>query len=374
MISSSDIQRLLQYTSNGREILSLFLDMSVTSDNRRTYQLFLNKEKARFTELESDRDRHHRMPLGEAFARVEQWLQTGFDPLNKGVALFTEVGGDWFEAFQLPIPIRNRIDLADHPVIGPLSEVLRQHPRYGIIFVDRERLRLISSQMNVIGEDYRVEPDALPIPHDVQAGGYSHKDYQKRKAEEARHFAKDFVEEIGRFDQRVRPDLYILLGTVENTRHFRDLLPKDVTDRLIHTDAAPAAQKALEIMRHLQPIFEDYARRNEAAALNLLQDRVREAHFATIGLHDTLVNLQEGKVDRLVVARDLESDGVQCTQCGFLLANDDSACPYCGGPLRNGVDLVESMIRIAAHQDVVIDFVAADTMRDLDGVGALLKY
>jgi peptide subunit release factor 1 (eRF1) len=374
MISLSDIQRLLQYTANGRDILSLFLDMSVASDNKRTYQVFLNKEKSRFIELDSDREKHHREPLGEAFARVERWLQAGFDPHHKGVALFTEIGGDWFEVFQLPIPVRNRLEIADHPVIGPLSEVLHHHPRYGIIIVDREHLRLISSQMNVIGEDYRIEPDALPIPHDVQAGGYSHKDYQKRKAEEARHFAKDFVEEIGRFDQRARPDLYVLLGTVENTSHFRDLLPKEVTDRLIHVDATPVAHSAPEIMRHLQPIFEDYARRNEAAALNLLQDRVRQSHYATTGLQETLVNLQEGKVARLVVARDFETEGVQCTQCGFYLANGDGACPYCGGPLRNGVDLIESMIRIAANQDVEIDFVAADTMRDLDGIGALLKF
>jgi peptide subunit release factor 1 (eRF1) len=374
MISANDIQRLLQYDSNGRNILSLFLDMSVASDNKRTYQVFLNKEKSRFSELESDRDRHHREPLGEAFARVERWLETGFDPTSKGVALFADIGGDWFEAFQLPIPVRNRLEIADQPVIGPLSEVLHQHPRYGIIIVDREHLRLIASQMNVIGEDYRMDPDALPIPHDVQAGGYSHKDYQKRKAEEARHFAKDFADEITRFDQRLRPDLYVLLGTVENTSHFREFLPKEITDRLLHVDATPVAHGAVEIMRHLQPIFEDHARRNEAAALNLLQDRARQAHFATVGLQETLVNLQEGKVERLFVARDFTTEGVQCTQCGFYLANGDGACPYCGGALRNGVDLVESMIRMAANQDVEIDFVAADNMRGLEGIGALLKF
>ena len=172
----------------------------------------------------------------------------------------------------------------------------------------------------------------------------------------------------------MRPDHYVLLGTVENTSHFREFLPKEISDRLIHVDATPVAQSAAEIMRHLQPVFEDYARRNEAAALNLLQDRARQSHYATVGLRETLVNLQEGKVERLVVARDFTTEGVQCTQCGFYLANGDGACPYCGGPLRNGVDLIESMIRIAANQDVEIDFVAADTMRGLNGIGALLKY
>ncbi|HEX2167852.1 MAG TPA: hypothetical protein VHG09_11525, partial [Longimicrobiales bacterium] len=118
----------------------------------------------------------------------------------------------------------------------------------------------------------------------------------------------------------------------------------------------------------------DLARRSEADALNLVQDRVRQSHYATAGLHETLVQLQEGKVERLVVARDLEKDGVQCTQCGFYLVQRDGACPYCGGTLRDGVDLVESMIRMAANQEVGVDFVAGDTMRELKGVAALLKF
>jgi peptide subunit release factor 1 (eRF1) len=121
-------------------------------------------------------------------------------------------------------------------------------------------------------------------------------------------------------------------------------------------------------------MFENHKQRNEADALNLLQDRVRQSHLATSGLHDTLVHLQEGKVERLVVARDFAKEGVQCTQCGFYLSNRNGTCPYCGGTLREGVDLVESIIRMATNQDVEVDFVAADTMRDMNGIGALLKF
>ncbi|MGH7448436.1 MAG: hypothetical protein ACRELT_12790, partial [Longimicrobiales bacterium] len=255
-----------------------------------------------------------------------------------------------------------------------LSEVVNAHPRCGIIIVDREHLRLLSVHMGILGEDYRVEPDAIDTPHDVHAGGYSHKDYQKRKAEETRHFFKEFCDEVERFDQRLRPDAYVLLGTTENTQHFRDFLPKQVTDRILNSAHAPLGAPAAEITRQVQIMLDDLARQSEAAALNLVQDRVRQSHFATSGLHDTLVQLQEGKVERLVVARDLEKDGVQCTQCGFYLVQRDGACPYCGGSLRDGVDLVESMIRMAANQDVGVDFVAADTLRDLKGVAALLKF
>jgi peptide subunit release factor 1 (eRF1) len=160
----------------------------------------------------------------------------------------------------------------------------------------------------------------------------------------------------------------------ENARHFRECLPKQVTERILHTAHASLGAPAADIVRQVQTILSERALRSEADALNLVQDRVRQAHYATSGLHDTLVQLQEGKVERLVVARDLEKDGVQCTQCGFYLVRRDGACPYCGGTLRDGVDLVESMIRIAANQDVNVDFVAPDSMRDLKGVAALLKF
>jgi peptide subunit release factor 1 (eRF1) len=374
MMTTNDIQRLIQRDVNGREVLSLFLDMSVTSDNKRTHHIFLSKEKAAFAELQSDRERHHREPLGEVFARIDRWIEENFDPTNKGVAIYAEVAGDWFEAFQFPAPLANRLALQPEPLIGPLTQLVHTHPRYGVIIVDREHLRLVSIHMGVLGEDYTLAPDAIPAPHDVQAGGYSHKDFQKRKAEETRHFYRDFADEIARFDTRAGIDRFVLLGTTENAKNFREFLPPQIDDRVVHVAHAPPAASGPELVRYLQPVFDELAERGQAEALDLLQERVRESHFATSGIHETLVQLQEGKVERLVVARDLEKQGVQCTKCGFYLAQREGNCPYCGGALRAGVDLVESMIRMAATQSARVDFVAGDEIRDLKGVGALLKF
>src|SRR5690606_2824874 len=97
MISRHDIQRLLHQEREG-PVLSVFLDMSVDSDNKRTYDVFLQKRKGEFAELDSDREGHHREALGEAFARVEAWLENEFDDSKKGVALYTGIGPDWLEA------------------------------------------------------------------------------------------------------------------------------------------------------------------------------------------------------------------------------------------------------------------------------------
>ena len=101
---------------------------------------------------------------------------------------------------------------------------------------------------------------------------------------------------------------------------------------------------------------------------------MRQEHLATSGWHQTLVELQEGKVDQLFIARNEEKEGVQCTQCSFFLVQRDGACPYCGGSLKDGVDLVESAVRMASGQDVRLAFIAPDIMNEVDGVGALLKF
>jgi peptide subunit release factor 1 (eRF1) len=374
MITTSDIQRLIQKEARGGEILSLYLDMSVNSDNKRTHQIFLSKQRASFAELQSDRERHHREPLGALLARIDQWIEEEFDPMNRGVAIFAEIGDDWFEAYQFPTPLANRLEILPQAVIGPLTQLVSSHPNYTMVLVDREHLRLVSAHMGKVGEEHEVAPDAIPTPHDVQAGGYSHKDYQKRKAEETRHFFKQFADEVARFGQRTGADHYVLLGTTENTKHFSEFLTKELANRVVHMGPAPSAASAPELVRHLQPIIDELALRDQAEAIDLVRERVRQAHFATAGVQDTLVQLQEGKVQRLMVSSDLERDGVQCTQCNFYLVRRDGACPYCGGVLRDGVDLVESMIRMAATQSAQVDIVPADNMRDLNGVGALLKF
>jgi peptide subunit release factor 1 (eRF1) len=374
MISKPDLERLLQRPQGRGEVLSLFLDMSVSHENKRTYQVFLNQQRARFAELASERDNHHREPIGAALARVDEWIANEYDESNKGVALFVEIGGEWMEAIQLPIPIRSRMIIAERAAVGPLAEVLGDARRYGVILVDREHLRLFSVYLGsvVADEDVRTEP--YPTSHSVKAGGFAAKDHQKRKAEEARQFFRDFAGHLEKFQHRNPSDRWILLGTDENRGAFREFMPHAIVEKVVHEGTAMMEITNPHLVDLVKPFIEEDAVRERAEAVDLVLERVRNRHFAIAGIGDTLEQLQEGKVERLVVARTLEEQGAQCTQCNFYLVSRDGGCPYCGGSLRNGVDLVESMLRMAAEQQVAIEFADAGPLRELHGVGALLRF
>jgi peptide subunit release factor 1 (eRF1) len=374
MISKQDLELILARDGGDHPIFSLFLDMSVNSDNKRTHQVFLNQRRAQFDELDSDRENHHREAVGEAFARVQQWLRDEYREENRGVVIYTELGGDWFQAFQFPVPVSNRLIINDRPAIGALAQVIESYHHTGVILLDREHVRILSVYLGTLMDEIEVRGDPIPTKNDVQAGGYSQPRFQRRKLEEMRQFFREFAKEVEEFDRRYQPDDLVILGTEENLGRFREFLSDRVLQKVVHTGAMQVDETSSEVLSRLAPHLELHRQRESQEVLELVRDRVRQDYLATAGFHSTLTALQEGKVDTLVIGQEGELDGARCTQCGFVFAGEMTTCPYDGAPTENGVDVVEEAIRMAQVQSADIQFVSPAEVRDLRGVGALLRF
>ena len=374
MISRADLERLMNRQNGEHPILSVFLDMSVNSDNKRTYQIFLNRKRSQYDELQSDRPGHHNEALGEAFAKVDRWLAEEFNEENRGVVLYVEVGGDWMEALQFPVPVHNRFVVSERPVIAPLAEVLKSYHHHGVVLLDREHVRILSVYLGTLLDEIAVAGDPLPAAHDVQAGGYSQSRYQRRKLEEMRHFFRDFAKVVDDFVNRYHPDDLVILGTDENVARFREFLPERLDRMVVHTGAMAVDQPASQILAEISPHLDAERERASMEVLDQVRDRVSQDYLATAGFQSTLTALQEGKVDTLIIAQDQDREGARCTQCGFLFAREMETCPYDGAVTTTGIDVVEEAIRMAATQGAEVEFVAANAVQDLRGVGALLRF
>lgn len=373
MITAPDIQRLLQRETQGRPIVSVFLNLSVNSENKRTHGIFLSRQRTHFEHpaLETNGKRR---TLEATLDRVERWIANEFEESNRGAALYLELGGDLIAALQLPEPVENRITIDDVPAVMPLVEVMERESPHVVAMVDREHLRLLAVAFGRVLDEVSLDPEPLPVAHDVQAGGYSQKNYQQRKAEEAKHFLKDFAEELGRFVERHEPRGLVLLGTDENVAHFTDRLPPQLAEQVVQTGHVPGGGANPEVLDRLSDFFEQSARDRVAEALRELSGRVEQNHYAVSGVQPTLDQLRQGNVETLVVQKGLERTGAQCTQCGVHLDRKAESCPYCGGATRGGIDLVETMVRQAAAQDARILFTAAGDVGHYEGVGALLRF
>jgi peptide subunit release factor 1 (eRF1) len=374
MISRHDLERLIGREGNDRPVLSLFLDMSVNSDNKRTHNVFLNQKRAEFSELQSDRPNHHREPVGEVFERVQEWLDNEFEEENRGVVIYTELGGDWFEALQFPVPVSNRMVIDERPVVAPLAQVLESYHHHGVVLLDREHVRILSVYLGSLLDEIEVHGEPIPTNHDVQAGGYSHKRYQRRKIEEMKHFFREFAKEVEEFVRRYKPHDLVILGTEANVANFKEFLPERLQEMVVYTGPMGVDEPASEVLARLAPHLESERTRETQEVVEVLLNRVSQDYLATAGFQSTLTALQEGKVDTLVVARDQERDGSRCTQCGFVFARDAETCPYDGANTISGVDVVEEMVRIAEGQGAAVEFVDSGAVSDIKGVGALLRF
>jgi peptide chain release factor subunit 1 len=374
MISKHDLQRLIERAPGEYPVLSLFLDLSVNSDNKRTHRIFLSQKRAEFDELDSDRHNHHREEIGATFARIDRWLDDEYSEENRGVVVYAEIGGDWFEAMQFPVPVQNRMVINDRPVIKPLAQVIESYHHLGVVLLDRERVRILSIYLGTLLDEIEVRGDPIPAPHGLQPGGYSQKRFQRRKDEETKHFFKEFSREVDEFVRRYQPHELVVLGTDENVARFREFLSERVRGMIVYTGAMGVDESASEIMLKIAPHLDAERVREDQEVVEMLLGRVREDYLATAGFQSTLTALQEGKVDTLVVARDLEHEGIRCGGCGFVFARSVEPCPYCGSEETTDVDAVEEMIRMAEVQGAAVEFVDPGMVTDLRGVGSLLRF
>jgi peptide subunit release factor 1 (eRF1) len=374
MITKQDLERILQRGNGDAPVLSLFLDMSVDSTNKRNHTVFLAQKRAQLAEMNGDGGNGRREALSAALDRAEDWLADDYQEANRGVVLYTEVGGDWFEALQFPVPVHNRMVVTERPVISPLAQVLSSYDHYGVVLLDREHVRLLSVYLGTLLDELEFRGDPIPTPHDVQAGGYSHGRYQRRKLEEMKHFFKDFSEEVERFVRRYQPKHLVLLGTDENVARFREFLPDPVLQLVAYTGPMGVDDPASEVLAKLEPHLRAEHEREGRALIEQVRDRAAHDYLATAGLTGTLFALQEGKVETLVVARDQQSGGSRCRQCGFIFASSVQKCPYDGCLEMDEVDAMEEMIRMAEEQGVEIAFAEANEVSDLRGAAALLRF
>ena len=374
MISKQDLERLINREETGRPVISLFLDMSVNSNNKRTHQVFLGQKRDQFEELESEWLAEYEEGVTTLWERVQAWLDTGFDESNRGVVLYAEVGGDWFETMQFPVPVQNRMVVAERPVVAPLAQVLESYHHYGVILLDREHVRILSVYLGTLLDEVEVRKEPLPTPGDVQAGGYSQSRFQRRKAEEMRHFFKEFAAEVEDFCQRYRPQDLVLLGTDENVAKFREFLPDSLLQKVVYQGPMPVDENTSEVLARLEPHLRADLAREQREVVEQVRDRVVHDYMATAGFQGTLTALQEGRVDTLVLARDGRREGVRCGQCGFIFARELEKCPYDGSDALLDVDVVEEMVRMAEGQGVSIAFAEPGEVADLKGAGALLRY
>jgi peptide subunit release factor 1 (eRF1) len=108
----------------------------------------------------------------------------------------------------------------------------------------------------------------------------------------------------------------------------------------------------------------------------LVQNLVTAARkgSGSLGLADTLMAMQEQRVQTLVISEGFSAPGYLCTHCNYLTLREVSACPVCGGPARRLEDVVDHLVHRAVGADVEVVFVHGEALEKAGSIGTVWRY
>src|SRR4051812_6158275 len=162
-LSADLVRELAAWTGTG-PVTTCYLDV----DGRRyvrphDYELALDRM------LRPAREREHRAGrygVCDDIKRIEDYVRGGFDRSHtRGLALFASSADGMWRALQLPLAVRNRLVINQHPQVRQLEAIVERAERFAVLLVDKQRARLFVFQLGQLLE-WSERLDRLPRHED----------------------------------------------------------------------------------------------------------------------------------------------------------------------------------------------------------------
>lgn len=375
MIDRDIVKQLAGREAADGLILSVFLSTSSLDDWRQTVPTFLNSEFRRLIR-EGSFSRGQIRSLEAGLQRLTDLLQYETDLSTEGLAVFAEKEDGFFESWQLPVRLKNRMVAEPAPYIRPLIHAVSLLEPFVVARISRDE-----STLTVVDE-WRVSMgESFSGPYlkstDRETGDVPVKEYYAAARQESlveQHY-KDVAAALEKLLKKKSMARVVLAGQHEILNNFRKVLSPDVKARVAAAVSwSPSLSEAQLAARAREALTG--ARREEKVALT---QRIGEALGARglgiAGLDETFVALQRGQVRTLVVDRAYRPNGWRCPGCGHAGASSVEICPVCGAQVSFCVDVAGEAMRRAILQGTYVE-VGEDIplLTELGGIAGLLRY
>jgi peptide subunit release factor 1 (eRF1) len=371
MFSEQDLHELMEFRSASRPVLSLYLNVDPTQQKTDRYKARLRgllKEAA---------DRAARADV----SAIERYFDFEFDWQAKGIALFSCQSEGFWRAYPMAVPVDDHVYVYDRPYIKPLTDILDAYGRYGVMLVDREGARFYKFHMGeleqatgILGEEVKRLKHGAGSAAAGRRGGKM--PAGRREEGVAYRNLKDAAESATVFFEGSGITRLVLGGTEETVAQFQELLPKGVQARVIGNFSISADAPEVQVQARSMEVIEAAAQKREAERVEQLLAGWKRGAGSAVGLANTLVALQEGRVGILLVSAGYEASGCRCQNCHYLtLRGEGESCALCGGTLEATPDVVDNAVHRALSQGVEVEIVRGiEELVQVGSIGGILRY
>lgn len=371
MITILDVKKLakIRIKSKDNLILSVYVNTNRRFDQHEKYlALFKNMAK----EIGKEASGKGAKNIITDLDKIENYLAYQFNKKAKGLVIFSCQAENIWQVLELSVGVFNQYFLAHSPYINPLIALLEDYERFCILVVDKEHARIFTVYLGKIKEHIDVF-DKVTGRH--KKGGSSAARFSRHREDEVRKHLKKIADLLFRFFKKNDFD-HLIIGytTPEILPLLESVLHTWLKERIVGKFDAEIFASGKKILEKSLKIEKSVELQKEEKIVELLENNLEPNRKGVTGLDDTLFELQEGKVEELIIYQGFSHRGSECQKCKYLDAWQEKVCPLCRFPMRLIKDVVEKAVKKALEQNIKIKFVRNKRMIDLGKIGANLRF
>jgi len=378
MISHDDLRQLQHYLSGPDSlILSLYvnIDQSNAANLNRGFETNIDGLFRQVAESQNSNDGNKQR--FDAECRLVRQFLGGYVPKGKALVVFSDSKQDFWWQRDLQVELPTGVRWSPEPWVRPLLEVIEEHDRFGVVLIDKHRARILAGDAAGIEQQAEILSD-VPNKHattgtdHIWSQGQMDRDHSKHVL----WHAKRVTDELALVIDRLKLSRIVIGGPVEATSVFTSTLPKRIQQMIIGTVTAPVDAGPDRLAAELKTVQEKAEHQDEAKLVDAMITAAMKGERAVLGVADTLNAIHEGRVYKMVVAKDFRVAGKECSSCHVLVSDGAEKCAFCGEQLEAAPDLINRASRRVLDKGGKVQLISGEAAVKLGeaGVGAVLRF
>lgn len=360
MVTREQILQIVDFKGDSHSVVSLYLSPSL---EKLKYGDFVAEAKSLLKKIEED-------PLfkGE-YRKIIDFLETRFEPSARSVVIFSSPKSDFFQVYEIPIPLKGTCIAGKEPYIKPLIRLLEQYERYCLVLVDGKKARIFSIYMGKL-EEHTYILDEVPGWH--KQGGWSQARFQRHIEQQIYEHLKKVADITLTFFKKEQFDRLILGGPPEVVAHFKNIIHIYLVRRFVGSIAIDVNASIQEIEKRAISLIEKIEEKENEELMQRVLDNMGK--MAVAGIKDVTTMLNQGRIQVLLVDPDLSTEGWICPKCHFI-STTSAKCNVCESDVKKSEDIIENIIEQNFELAGEIHFLNNnETLKDLGGIAAILRW
>jgi hypothetical protein len=310
------------------------------------------------------------------------------DPIPRAVAAFACPDRSFVRVIPLPESVGTRARFTDQFDLVPLMSVLDEYEKTVVALVDREHARVFRVFMGQIEEVAHLEDGGrrhTAAGRAQQKAGTGHTGTGTGAAAIQMGYGERNIERRDDWHVRqhlertlaaMRPDgdRVLLGGGMETVHELVRLLPRRVRHRTRLIAGLPVDAHTATVLERVLLTQHEAEREEEEELI----DVITEGDRSVFGMAAVAEAVCDGRAHTLVYAADLDAQGSECPQCGWLSpGSTPEACGRCGGPTERCSAFIETLANRVHESGGRVEEVRGRAQKTLlrhEGVAALLRW